>query len=101
MLWGVFVWLKWNYGWYKLGRLNTPQLAFWFHICLEVDIERNKITVAMNERLLGAVLGNSIPSTVRLGVVGDYGTWFIDVGLDSTSYIEDVSNSSCKNIGTC
>ena len=63
MLWGVFVWLKWNDGWYKFGRLNTPQLAFWYHICLEVNIQANKITCAMNGNLFGVVIGNNITNS--------------------------------------
>ena len=59
----VGTWVIWNKGWYRLGHLTNPKVNFWYHICLEIDVEGNKISASVNGELMGKVFGKDIINT--------------------------------------
>ena len=37
----------------RLGRIKSPTLNFWYHICLDIDTAKNTIDVAINGEVVG------------------------------------------------
>ena len=37
----------------RLGRIESPTLSFWYHICLDIDTTKNTIDAAINGEVVG------------------------------------------------
>ena len=59
------IWLTvwWDGSLYRAGKLKSPSLDVWYHICLNFDLKTSKIEVNVNGHLIGKVNGKSIMNT--------------------------------------
>ena len=87
----VDIWIFWDKGMYKLVSIGNPKVNYWYHICLEIDLEENKITASVDGKLVGSVHEQNItniPTYLKINL----GKWL------STDYEEDQFQGSVTNV---
>ena len=63
------LWIIWNKSQYRMGNLTKPRVNYWYHICLQVEVEGNKITVSVNGEVVGTLVGEKITKPKNLCMV--------------------------------
>ena len=84
----VVIWIIFNKNHYKVGNLENPKVNFWYHVCLYIDLEKNRITASLNGRIVGTVLGKNVTNSPKT----------LHMVLGKSNSIEEQFQGSATNI---
>ena len=90
---------------HRIGKLPNPRLDYWYHICMRMDLNGNKIEVAVNGRLLGKAIIDvtNMPNklNMKLGVGYEWNQQFhgsvANTQMFSDGNLTALSSSPCES----